>query len=102
MSGSETPSQTPEPSDSETIPQTPEPVLVRMLPLSPTEKTVFRLLANGLTEKEISETMKRSPNTVHVHVRNIYRKLGINRRDALLDLYRQYGEGLVEGRVASL
>ena len=78
-----------------------EPVLVPVLPLSPTEETVFRLLVSGLTEKKVAENMNRSPNTIHVHVRNIYRKLGVNRRDALIGLYTLHGDSLLQGRVNS-
>lgn len=51
--------------------------------LSPTEKKVCALLLQRLTEQRIAEHMERSPNTVHVHVRNIYRKLGVHTRKQL-------------------
>ena len=51
--------------------------------LSPTEKRVCSLLLQRLTENRIAEQLERSPNTVHVHVRNIYRKLGIRTRQQL-------------------
>lgn len=54
-----------------------------VLPLSPTEKRVCTLLLHGYTEKKVAEQMQRSPNTIHVHVRNIYRKLGIRARKEL-------------------
>lgn len=54
-------------------------------PLSPAEKRICALLLQRLTEKRIAEHIERSPNTVHVHVRNIYRKLGIRSRKQLLD-----------------
>jgi len=52
-------------------------------PLSPTEKKVGALLLQRMTEHRIAEHLDRSPNTVHVHVRNIYRKLGIRTRKEL-------------------
>ena len=55
------------------------------LTLSPTEKRVCALLLQRLTEHRIAEHMERSPNTVHVHVRNIYRKLGVHTRKQLHD-----------------
>lgn len=79
--------------------ETKEPVLMPVLPLSPTEQAVFRLLVSGLTEKRVAETMNRSPNTIHVHVRNIYRKLGVNRREALINLYMLHGDLLIQGRL---
>ena len=54
-------------------------------PLSPTEKRVCSLLLQRLTEQLIAEHLDRSPNTVHVHVRNIYRKLGVQTRKQLYD-----------------
>lgn len=54
-------------------------------PLSPTEKRVCALLLQRLTEHRIAEHLQRSPNTVHVHVRNIYRKLGVRTRKQLYE-----------------
>lgn len=54
-------------------------------PLSPTEKRVCSLLLQRLTEHLIAEHLDRSPNTVHVHVRNIYRKLGVRTRKQLYE-----------------
>lgn len=55
-------------------------------PLSPTETRVYHLLLKRLTEQQVAEQMDRSPNTVHVHVRNIYRKLGVRSRKQLIEL----------------
>ena len=38
------------------------------------------LLVAGRTAPQIAEELVVSPNTVKTHVRNLYRKLGINRR----------------------
>ena len=35
-------------------------------------------LQDDSTERQIAQTIRRSPHTNHVHVKNIYRKLGIN------------------------
>ena len=61
------------------------PRAASILPLSPTEKRVCSLLLQRLTEQRIAEQLERSPNTVHVHVRNIYRKLGVRTRKQLLE-----------------
>ena len=53
--------------------------------LSPTEKRVCALLLQRLTEQRIADHLERSPNTVHVHVRNIYRKLGVHTRKQLCE-----------------
>ncbi len=55
-------------------------------PLSQTESKVLELLAKRLTEKQIAEQLGRSHNTVHVHIRNIYRKLGVTKRSMLFRL----------------
>lgn len=56
------------------------------LPLSPKEDQVLRLLLKKMTEKEIAQELDRSPNTIHIHIRNIYYKLGINRQKMLFQL----------------
>ena len=48
------------------------------------EKRVCALLLQKMTERLIAEHLDRSPNTVHVHVRNIYRKLSVRTRKELL------------------
>ena len=48
--------------------------------LSERELTVLRLLSGPLSEKEIGNELFVSQNTVHSHVRSIYRKLGVSSR----------------------
>lgn len=55
-------------------------------PLSPTERTVLQHLMQGMTEREVAQALNRSHNTVHVHVRNIYRKIGVSTRKALFQV----------------
>jgi DNA-binding NarL/FixJ family response regulator len=54
--------------------------------LTRTEFEVFEHLRTDATEKQIARTLNRSPHTVHVHVKSIYRKLGIRSRQMLNDL----------------
>jgi len=54
--------------------------------LTPTERKVLTLLHKGFTERAISQELHRSPNTIHVHVRNIYRKFLVNSRAELIEL----------------
>ena len=54
--------------------------------LSKTEQRVLCMLRQELTEREIARRLKRSPHTVHVHVKSIYRKLDISSRRELLAL----------------
>ena len=52
--------------------------------LSERELTVLRLLGSGLSEREIGRELFLSFNTVHTHVKSVYRKLGVSSRaDAL-------------------
>ena len=48
--------------------------------LSDRERTVLRLLGSGLSEREIGRELYLSFNTVHSHVKAIYRKLGVTSR----------------------
>lgn len=50
--------------------------------LSPRELEVLALLAEGLTNREIAERLVVSGHTVHRHVANILRKLGVPSRAA--------------------
>jgi LuxR family maltose regulon positive regulatory protein len=58
--------------------QVPESELVE--PLSERELEVLQLIAEGLTNPEIATRLYLSLNTVKVHSRNIYGKLGVNNR----------------------
>ncbi len=50
--------------------------------LSEREREVLRLVAEGLSDAEIAERLVLSPHTVHRHVANIRRKLGLHSRSA--------------------
>jgi DNA-binding CsgD family transcriptional regulator len=52
--------------------------------ISPAGHAVLPLLAQGLSEAEIGKRIHRSPHTVHDHVKQIYRALGVSSR---LELY---------------
>jgi LuxR family maltose regulon positive regulatory protein len=49
-------------------------------PLSAREIEILQLIADGLTNPEIAAKLFLSPNTVKVHARNIYGKLGVHNR----------------------
>jgi DNA-binding CsgD family transcriptional regulator len=50
--------------------------------LTEREVEVLRLLAQGLTDAQISQVLGISPRTVNAHLRSIYRKLGVTSRTA--------------------
>jgi DNA-binding CsgD family transcriptional regulator len=60
----------------------PRPENAPPLPLTPREHDVLRLLAAGLTNRQIAEQLVLSEHTVHRHVTNILRKLELPSRAA--------------------
>jgi DNA-binding CsgD family transcriptional regulator len=57
--------------------------------LTPTERHVAELAADGLTSREIGSRLYISTLTVGSHIRSIYRKLGINSRVQLANATNQ-------------
>jgi DNA-binding CsgD family transcriptional regulator len=54
------------------------------------ELAVARLVAEGLTNREVAERLFVSPHTVNSHLRHVFLKLGINSRVELARLARDY------------
>lgn len=50
---------------------------------------VMDLLAAGTSAPKISKAINRSVNTVHDHIKAIYKKLGVNNRVQLVLLFTQ-------------
>jgi LuxR family maltose regulon positive regulatory protein len=69
--------------------QVPESELVE--PLSEREIEVLQLIAKGLTNPEIASRLFLSLNTVKVHTRNIYGKLGVHNRTQAVARARALG-----------
>ena len=54
--------------------------------LTPREKDVFILLAEGKSTKEIAEELFISEGTVRVHTHNLYQKIGISKRSQIYQM----------------
>ena len=63
------------------------------LSLTPRELEVVELLYAGLSKKEIAGKLFISSGTVITHVKNIYRKLGVNKISELSRLVEQFRVG---------
>jgi LuxR family maltose regulon positive regulatory protein len=60
-------------------------------PLSERELEVLRLIAEGLSNREIAQRLFLALNTVKVHTRNIYGKLGVHNRTQAVMQARDLG-----------
>jgi DNA-binding CsgD family transcriptional regulator len=58
--------------------------------LTTSERTVARLVAEGLTNREVADRLFVSPHTVNSHLRHVFTKLGINSRVELARLALEY------------
>ena len=58
-------------------------------PLTDRELRVLRLLTGDLSERDIGQQLYVSHNTVHSHVRSIYRKLGVSSRARAVERTRE-------------
>lgn len=58
----------------------------RWVTLTAAERRVIDHLAGGLANQQIARVLGISPRTVDKHLQNVYRKLGINHRTALIAL----------------
>lgn len=67
-------------SGAQTIPLPPSPAETTIDPLTARELEVLRLLAEGLSNKEIADRLVVSPGTVKQHLKNIGRKLDVHGR----------------------
>jgi LuxR family maltose regulon positive regulatory protein len=60
-------------------------------PLTDRELDVLRLLAEGLSNRDIADQLVLSVGTVKVHTRNIYSKLGVGSRTQAIVRGRELG-----------
>jgi two-component system response regulator NreC len=59
--------------------------------ITPREKEILRLIAQGYTSKDIAAQLVISPSTVHTHRTNLMRKLNLSKRHELVQYARQQG-----------
>ncbi len=59
--------------------------------LTPREREVLRLIAEGYSNKEIAEELVLSSSTVHTHRNNLMRKLNLSTRHELVRYARKHG-----------
>jgi LuxR family transcriptional regulator, maltose regulon positive regulatory protein len=59
--------------------------------VTPREREVLQLLAEGLTNRQIAERLVLSEHTIHRHVSNLMRKLGVRSRTAAATQAVRYG-----------
>ena len=52
----------------------------RPVTLTRREKQIIRLVARGMSNKSVAQLLSISDATVHFHLKNIYRKLGVRNR----------------------
>jgi DNA-binding CsgD family transcriptional regulator len=64
---------------------------VRALGLTPRELEILELIAKGLSNREIAETLFVSENTVKTHSSRLFDKLGARRRTQAVQLGKQRG-----------
>ena len=74
--------------DTERRPQISHPT--QTSPLTHREKQILFQLASGFSKSQISKELSISPHTVKTHIRNIYKKLGINSRFEAIRLAPKY------------
>lgn len=58
----------------------PAPTASKLQALTAREKDILSKIANGYSRKKCAETFSLSENTISTHLKNIYRKLGVNNR----------------------
>lgn len=59
--------------------------------LTEREQEVLNLIANGMSNKEIADKLGLTINTVKGYIKNVYAKLGVNRRVQVVTKAKEYG-----------
>ena len=66
-----------------------------MKSLTSREREIVLALAEGLSNKDVGRRLNISEGTVKVHLHNIYSKLGVKNRTALVAIAHAYREELM-------
>lgn len=67
--------------ETDSQPDTPSPDIAPATPcLTPRERQVLVLIAQGLTNEQIAQELHISVNTLKTHIRTAYQKIGVERR----------------------
>lgn len=72
-------------------PEAPAAGLARLRSLTPRERRLLQLLADGLTMREIAEEFGASKHTVRTHMQNLYRKLECHSRLEVVRFAARHG-----------
>jgi PAS domain S-box-containing protein len=73
---------------------------VKLEDLTRRERDILTLICRGAGDGEISNELKLSPHTVRNHVASLYKKLGVNRRSAVVIWARERGIDGLSGQAA--
>ena len=60
--------------------------------LTASERDVSRLVAEGLTNREVAKRLHVSPHTVNTHLRHVFEKLCVSNRAALAATVARFSE----------
>lgn len=66
-------------------------VAEQLVQLTPREREVMSLLANGLDQRAIGEALFISPDTARTHIQRVLRKLGVHSRAEAIELIARNG-----------
>jgi len=73
----------------------PIPPSAELAELTVREREILDLICQGMSDTDMSKMLSLSPNTIRNHVSSLFRKLGVNRRSAVIIWARERG---VSGR----
>jgi DNA-binding CsgD family transcriptional regulator len=64
---------------------------LRLEDLTKREREIVTLICRGARDVEIGAELKLSPHTIRNHIASLYKKLGVNRRTAVVIWARERG-----------